>query len=102
MPHTRILATHLTDDAISAKGKFAVVELLDEHHQRECTPVPKGTRGILTGGNMASGGYVFLFPHSVLREPVKSFRDGDIRILKDATKYKIIGRIDLDRRCNAR
>lgn len=100
MPKTRLLISHLTDEAIAVgginKGKFLAVELLQEHTQQGCTPVPAGTRGIITGkGAVKQNAHerVFLFPHSVLNED-KVFSDGDIRILVES-EYKPLGRITI-------
>lgn len=99
MPSTKLLAKHLTDEAIQQNGKYLVVELTADHVQPNCTPVPAGTRGIIVGRGLVqvnAGQMVFLFPHSVLNEPVKSFTDGDLRVLpplKEAA-VKVLGRID--------
>lgn len=91
MPKTRLLEAHLIDANIGMKGKYAVAELLFEHAQARCSPVPAGTRGIITATTLR--GDIFLFPHTVLNERIKSFRDGELRIVPK-TGYRIIGRID--------
>ena len=93
MPKTPIKESELTDDKLHpARGKYAVAELIVGHEQARCITVPKGTRGILTNKG-ADGKYVFLFPHTVLRQKPKLFRDGDLRVVPP-DRYKIIGRID--------
>lgn len=92
MPARRVLAKHLTNPG--AKGKFPVAELLVEHVQKDCTPVPKGTRGLITSVNWENGKNVFLFPHAVLPDEMRVFSDGHIRIVP-SSDYKIIGRVDI-------
>lgn len=72
----------LLKDPLLNKGTFLVVELLHDHNQLELQTVPKGTRGIITGTKLGDGGHVFVFPHSVLKEKVKAFSDGDVRVIQ--------------------
>lgn len=88
-----LLESQLTDDKISLKGKYLVIELIEDHIQKDCNTVPRGTRGIIT--TFTKHGNVFLFPHSILNEEIISFSDGDIRIIQDRSKYKALGRICL-------
>jgi hypothetical protein len=99
MPRTVLKQSQLTDEAIAVgganKGKYLAVELLHEHQQEGCTPVPAGTRGIITAkGAVAKNAHerIFLFPHTVLNE-TKVFKDGDIRVLVESD-YKALGRIN--------
>lgn len=77
---------------VSLKGKYLVVELLADHHQKNCSTVPAGTRGVITATR--DGEAVFVFPHTILNSSIKSFSDGDVRIIPSLS-WKAIGRIDL-------
>lgn len=91
MPKTKITNAHLTNDKLSKKGKYLVVELIEDHEQNGCEIVPAGTRGIIVASYMKEKEHAFLFPHDVLPNDLKVWSDGHIRIIKN---YKPLGRID--------
>lgn len=85
----KVLTQHLLDDQLSARGKYAVGELLLDHSQLDLTVVPKGTRGLLTA--MRNFEVVFLFPHSVLPNDLRAFSDGHVRVVP-LSRIRILGR----------